>query len=105
MAEFKGTPGPWVVEDNEYVMDEYGHCIGAFGGIVNTDKDNANAILCAAAPELLEALHLFANEDVMAQINGNEFEEAVDDEEWVSFRFIAKDFRRAADAISKALGE
>lgn len=56
MSEFKGTPGPWVVEDGEYVMDQDGNCIGAFGGMPATDKDEANAILCAAAPDLLDAL-------------------------------------------------
>jgi|ADGO01.1.fsa_nt_gi hypothetical protein len=56
MKEFKGTPGQWIVEDGEYVMDEDGNCIAAFGGMRATDKDEANANLCAAAPELLEAL-------------------------------------------------
>lgn len=56
MKDFKGTPGPWVVEVGEYVMDEDGNCIAAFGGWHANDKDEANANLCAAAPELLEAL-------------------------------------------------
>lgn len=64
MSEFKGTPGPWVVE-------EYGasnnHVVG-FGPVVFASKAasgkyrpsreemKANALAAAAAPDLLEAL-------------------------------------------------
>lgn len=106
MSEFKGTPGPWMV-------DEYGdvkECNGDFliagcRGVIDVGKDEHNANLIAMSPELLGALQLFAGEDIMAQLNGSEFEEPIDDEEWVKFRFIAKDFRKAAAVIAKALGE
>lgn len=62
MSEFKGTPGPWFVEDGEYVMDQDRNCVGAFSSFPSgSDKDRANATLCAAAPDLLESLQWAIN--------------------------------------------
>ena len=114
MEGFKGTPGPWG-------LDQFGNVVHgpvdgwgrkekvrvsgvALPGRV-TPEYEANTHLVVAAPELLEALQLFAGEEIMAQLNGSEFVEPTDDEEWVRFRFVAKDFRKAAAAIKKALGQ
>lgn len=113
MSDFKGTPGPWSCAYNGYFFDikPKGSCqdlaITHANEHIGIDKviEEANANLIAAAPELLEALQLFADEEVMAQLNGSEFVDPVDDEEWVKFRFVAKDFRKAAAAIAKALGQ
>lgn len=65
-GEFKGTPGPWEVEDNGHFYDiNAGR--GTVGNVCSSaswyDNDMhrgpvaiANAQLIAAAPELLEAL-------------------------------------------------
>ena len=66
MNEFKGTPGPWEVEDNGYFYD-INAVRGTVGNVCSSaswfDNDEhrgpvamANAQLIAAAPELLEAL-------------------------------------------------
>lgn len=57
MSEFKGTPGPWMV-------DEYGdvkECNGDFliagcRGVIDVGKDEHNANLIAMSPELLGVL-------------------------------------------------
>jgi len=94
MSEFKGTPGPWVVEEREFVMDRDGNCVGAFGGMKATDEDNANATLCAAAPELLEALQSLKRELVLSDVD---------------LAYIESHFRphidRARAAIARALGQ
>ena len=58
MAQFKGTPGPWV--DGSTFSRRY-DIIGKDGRIVtqiepNDKTDDFNFMLIAAAPELLEAL-------------------------------------------------
>lgn len=68
MNEFKGTPGPWEVEDNGYFYD-INAVRGTVGNVCSSaswfDNDEhrgpvamANAQLIAAAPELLEALEM-----------------------------------------------
>lgn len=68
MKEFKGTPGPWEVEDNGYFYD-INAVRGTVGDVCSSaswfDNDEhrgpvamANAHLIAAAPELLEALEM-----------------------------------------------
>lgn len=60
MQEFKGTPGPWRAEDNPgggtAVYGDHGSqkvCVMSAGtSLIDAD----NALLIAAAPELLEAL-------------------------------------------------
>ena len=64
MKEFKGTPGPWVVDFNEIqarwnIDNSKGDSV-ALTSQISFDKDfskrDANTMLIAAAPELLEAL-------------------------------------------------
>ena len=66
MTQFKGTPGPWEVEDNGYFYD-INAVRGTVGNVCSSatwfDNDEhrgpvamANAQLIAAAPDLLEAL-------------------------------------------------
>lgn len=73
MNEFKGTPGPWEVEDNGYFYD-INAVRGTVGNVCSSISwfDNgehrgpvamANAQLIAAAPELLEALQIIMNSD------------------------------------------
>lgn len=68
MNEFKGTPGPWGVEDNGHFYD-INAVRGTVGNVCSSRSwfDNgehrgpvamANAQLIAAAPELLEALEM-----------------------------------------------
>lgn len=68
MNEFKGTPGPWEVEDNGHFYD-INAVRGTVGNVCSSRSwfDNgehrgpvamANAQLIAAAPELLEALEM-----------------------------------------------
>lgn len=64
MKEFKGTPGPWVVDvdgvDARWNIDSLGRVSVAITNQVANDKDwsvrDANTKLIAAAPDLLEAL-------------------------------------------------
>lgn len=93
MSEFKGTPGPWVIDANNVgslwnVDDLKGESIALSHQVAN-DKDwskrNANTALIAAAPELLEAL-----QDAL-----HAYDKHGEHSEW--------DFARAA--IAKALGQ
>ena len=97
MKQFKGTPGPWVIDANNVgslwnVDDLKGESIALSHQVAN-DKDwskrNANTALIAAAPELLEALQGFVDlfPDV---IDGDAIMPALD---------------AAEAAIAKALGE
>lgn len=60
MAQFKGTPGPWEVENQEFVVKGE-KTIAAVGGFIMNDDDRANSKLIGAAPELLEALRQLRN--------------------------------------------
>jgi len=113
MSNSSYTPGPWIAVHNGHYIDiKTEHMVHSLASTqvneylgIDDGVEKANANLIAAAPELLEALQLFAGEEIMAQLNGSEFVEPTDDEEWVRFRFVAKDFRKAAAAIKKALGQ
>lgn len=93
MKEFKGTPGPWVVDvdgvDARWNIDSLDRVSVAITNQVANDKDwlvrDANTKLIAAAPDLLEAL-----QDAL-----HAYDKHGEHSEW--------DFARAA--ISKALGE
>ena len=63
MEEFKGTPGPWGIMDDDGELKivqsgsiEYGRGWKSYSGICSEVSDQDNANLIAAAPELLEAL-------------------------------------------------
>lgn len=47
------TPGPWTVTDEGFVV---AGDAGSDFAVVSTDEAHANAVLIAAAPEMLEAL-------------------------------------------------
>ena len=74
MKEFKGTPGPWVVNDigqhwNNKALAHLEITFGEDGGcICDTVYQREDANLIAAAPELLEALRQLRDyvEDVCA---------------------------------------
>lgn len=51
----KHTPGPWVTEDL-FIKDESDNKIAEVHWRRNEDQEVANALLIAAAPDLLEAL-------------------------------------------------
>nr|DAP28018.1 MAG TPA: Ead/Ea22-like protein [Caudoviricetes sp.] len=104
MNEFKGTPGPWKVEDNGYFYD-INAVRGTVGNVCSSiswfDNDEhrgpvaiANAQLIAAAPELLEALQLLMAE----QTGGNK------SCGHNGFTCMCS-YNKARAAISKALGE
>lgn len=77
MAQFKGTPGPWEVEDNGYFYDinaargTVGNVCASVGWFDNGEHRGpvatANAQLIAASPELLDAIQLLMAE----QTGGN----------------------------------
>lgn len=57
MQEFKGTPGPWVVDGDYDVTTEDGTIVSwTANGIFEPEEIIANAQLIAAAHDLLEAL-------------------------------------------------
>lgn len=57
MSEFKGMPGPWVVDEEFDVTTKDGVVISwTAQGVFKTGERTANANLIAAAPELLEVL-------------------------------------------------
>lgn len=71
MNRFKGTPAPWVVEDNGVYFEvrednHYGHLADICGSQIIYDEEThkkdgvayANACLIASAPELLDALQV-----------------------------------------------
>ena len=58
------TPGPWhVYKNRHYVMDSRSHLVAYCGDVsVDTREEvEANAILIASAPDLLEALENIAS--------------------------------------------
>jgi hypothetical protein len=87
MKDFNGTPGPWKIDDVEFVVcgDK---CICAVGGIPFSAEDKANISLIAAAPDLLESLLSIVNMD---------YQPTEDESDKV--------YLKARAAISKALGE
>lgn len=66
MSDAKHTPGPWLVDRdprigmawNNHIVDQHGNavCFMAHSNGRDTERDEANASLIAAAPDLLEAL-------------------------------------------------
>lgn len=69
MKEFKGTPGPWEIMDDDGELKivqsgsvEYGRGWKIYSDICSEVSDQDNANLIAAAPELLEALQEITHE-------------------------------------------
>ena len=96
MKEFKGTPGPWEIMDDDGELKivqsgsiEYGQGWKIYSDICSEVSDQDNAKLIAAAPELLEALQRC--ESVLSNIPL----EVCD----------VEDLLYARAAINKALGE
>lgn len=97
MKEFKGTPGPWVVDANVVqarwnIDDAKGNSVALthqLPGDKDWQKRDANTHLIAAAPELLEALQKMVSK--AHKQNWNERYES--------------EMNAARAAINKALGE
>lgn len=101
------TPGPWVVRRDEWdgfcvhapTIESQAGCLYRIVRGVNGDETpnptygtpEANARLISAAPELLDALHAFANATLT--YNGH------------VIGLMREDFERARAAITKATGE
>ncbi|MTH45383.1 hypothetical protein [Intestinirhabdus alba] len=92
MKTFKGTPGPWSLDEFDSVVHENSNVLGRkelvrVSGVSLprrvTEEYTANTRLVSAAPELLEALQLFLDAQILP-----EYHQGV-----------------ARAAISKALGE
>ncbi|HCB1287093.1 TPA: hypothetical protein OT945_003632 [Klebsiella pneumoniae] len=67
MQEFKGTPGPWHVSNENAlrIRDDQSFVTVATAGYVTNEEELATAYLIAAAPELLEALQLMLDSQVL----------------------------------------
>lgn len=103
MSGFKGTPAPWIVEENPCVkpglqvasFSEYGN--RTLQVVVYSNHHEEDSSLIAAAPELLEAL------EAMLEIHGvtQSYAETHSEipQSWVEVSDIAR------AAIAKALGE
>ena len=104
MSKEKWTKGPWVVDQGAkvYCEDSTGSIVAQcddFSFVFRDDgEQEANAHLISAAPDMYEALKVFA--DCVEQIDEEE-----SDEEWAKFRLLVKDFRKASKALAKARGE
>jgi len=96
MSDFKGTPGPWVVEeDTSITSDRDGFLCEAHGDSTSWDEDQANANLIAAAPELLEALQdMLSGWQYIRSQHGDLYGVGWDRAE-----------QKAVSAIAKALGQ
>jgi hypothetical protein len=74
MSETKHTPGPWKASYDRYERKHSfvgdGMWFGKISWTVTSDRNEADARLIAAAPELLEALKLFVRAEKMAR-DGN----------------------------------
>lgn len=101
------TPGPWEVvmpgevDEHYAVMDGFGHTASVYGYPANAAEARANAQLMAAAPELLRAMRLIADDLGALDLDSNGWRTwdatAVDS-------LIAGALRLATLAIAKAEG-
>lgn len=94
------TSGPWIpdrdprmgMEWNIHILDQRGHaiCFMAHSDGATPERDEANAALVAAAPELLGALQVFA--------------ERSSSDEFITITVRTEHVERARAAIAKATG-
>ncbi|EFO3154036.1 hypothetical protein IHV28_01820 [Escherichia coli] len=92
MKEFKGTPGKWkytVRNVNEMMTTFHGVTIGGTYIEAATRNEREDALLIAAAPDLLEALQAMLNKAYKQNWNDHYPDEV----------------SKAQSAISKALGD
>ncbi|EPO6584328.1 hypothetical protein [Enterobacter hormaechei] len=96
MKEFKGTPGPWAVDWSDFVVvSKDGEGVADFDyGRFDDDEDCLNAILIAAAPDLLAAL-----QEMTAIVKKNSYPQP----DKPSSNYARAEW--AESIISKALGE
>lgn len=73
MNEPKHTPGPWHACEDKYskVIANNGFICDGFWWCGNTNEGIANARLCAAAPDMLEALEAIVDQDAKDWEDGN----------------------------------
>jgi hypothetical protein len=87
MSEFKGTPGPWWVDEDGWVAGGKGHPVCMFslgiGDIEMSEREKKDGQLIAAAPEILDELIRMADD----------------------MDSLGYDVKSARAAIAKALGE
>lgn len=93
----KFTKGPWVVDfDGQYynvISEDCGEIIGCEGFYSEHERDKANSALCAAAPDLYEALEdMTMLWRVTAELKGWEPDHVVE-------------YRNAKKILAKARGE
>lgn len=94
------TPGPWTpdrdprigMEWNVHILDQRGHaiCFMAHSDGASPERDEANAALVAAAPDLLDALQVFA--------------ERSSSDEFITITVRTEHVERARAALAKATG-
>lgn len=114
MAQFKGTPGPWSLDEFDNVVHGEEPLLGrgrketvrvsgvALPGRV-TEEYAANTRLVAAAPELLEALQTIQQKMSSFITLANEIGINADDGFYLHAAMDAE--RKARAAINKATGE
>ncbi len=94
MNEFKGTPGPWWVDEDGWVAGRKGHPVCMFslgiGDSEMSEREKKDGQLIAAAPELLEALISIVDRSHNGELGSSKV---------IDMRKIAE------EAIAKALGE
>lgn len=111
------TPGPWLIrKGDEWTYDVVTHHGDLPDGSPNSwniatingrrDEARDNLMLIAAAPELLAALEPFGDKEIIEQLDGCERDgvRRTDDEDWAKFRLLAKHYRAAHAAITRAKG-
>ncbi|WP_455865427.1 hypothetical protein [Pantoea agglomerans] len=96
MSEFKGTPGPWIFDEDDgdggqVVVADNGDVVCVVGSyMTSVEEDFSNGPLLAAAPELLEALQELVHADCHSVRNST-----------VQINAL----RKAHNIITKALGQ
>lgn len=102
MSGFKGTPGPWEVDEYGRLIDASGMTIAA-RGMANEMVAVANSKLVSASPELLEALEEAVKDLLAYQINARHA--AKINARWEGCaEAVQPSIDKAREAINKALG-